>query len=286
MSLGFTFILTAQQTLFQNNMWSITKWCYNSDIGTINPLPAPTAGVGYDGLPATNVSNAMQDANGDLLFFIVDNEIYDKEGYTIGDMNIAIGSSTYLKVDGTSEITIVPDPTNCSQYYIFMAGRNDYSGQASKIPVVAILDMSQPTDYGANLGKMGRILYCQTIQSVLPSSAPDFLISNSGKQGLTFFAASKEKEGKRFVFISSPARIFRFVIDANGFQYDGNIQFRDYSNPSTDFIVNTYDQIPYRGEMELIGIDNDTDVKYRIAVSMPMKYNDINAPNASSFVIV
>ena len=73
----------------QNPIWSLTP--HGADFGpplVVNSLPTPLTGVGYDGLPATNASNAMQDANGDLLFFIVDNMIYDKEGFLIGDLSV------------------------------------------------------------------------------------------------------------------------------------------------------------------------------------------------------
>ena len=71
----------------QNSVWSVPP--YYKDIAQIVPLPTVLPpGLGYTGNPATNASNAMQDANGDLLFFIVDNMIYDKEGFLIGDLSV------------------------------------------------------------------------------------------------------------------------------------------------------------------------------------------------------
>lgn len=97
----------------QNNIWSLppnyVKW-----IGNIpqppQPLPDPASiwggGIptfGYDGSPALYSHNAMQDANGDLLFFIVDNYVYYKDGYTIGKIE---------SLSGGTETMIVPDPGN------------------------------------------------------------------------------------------------------------------------------------------------------------------------------
>ncbi len=60
---------------------------YLFDEFSLTSLPANSNDPNrYHGNPAECVSNAMQDANGDLLFFIVDGMIYDKEGYTIGDL--------------------------------------------------------------------------------------------------------------------------------------------------------------------------------------------------------
>jgi hypothetical protein len=287
MILGFAFIICAQPQ-FQNNIWTLPSQYRNFDNALTLSLPyVSPSEFGYQqGTLAKCASNAMQDANGDLLFFIVDDEIYDKDGYTIGLLsdkyaNSISPSPSTLFVNGTSEITIVPNPVNCSQFYIFMAGRLSYNSASSKIPVVALLDMSQQTDVSLNSGKMGNLLYCHSIQSTLPSSAPNILEMALHGQGVSFFAASKETNFKRFVFVSTPAHIFRFIINANGFQYDGNIQFRDYTDPSTDYIVNNVYQLPYRGEMELIEVNNNDDIKYRIAVSMPMRYNN-SVNNASS----
>lgn len=199
----------------QNSIWSLPPYNYISGFG-IQPLPtvSPPA-LGYDGSTATTVSNAMQDANGDLLFFIVDGEIYDKDGYTIGILDFAINTS--LSIKGTAEVAIAPVPGNCAQYYIFMAGRNSYTNSlSSKLPVVVLLDMSVPSSI--NTDKMGEIIYGSTIKEILPSGAPHIDIDGQGKQGSSYFAVSKENNGRRFIFISNPLNIFRFVMDGTGIQ--------------------------------------------------------------------
>ncbi|PWH85177.1 hypothetical protein [Brumimicrobium oceani] len=251
--LGFSCGLFAQ-TQTQNGVWSLPEYYWESQ-SPIQPLPTQNPNIGYDGLPASNVSNAMQDANGDLLFFIVDDEIYDKEGYTIGIFDAAPNYPPF-EVKGTSEISIVPVPGNCSQFYIFLSGRKNYTGMFSKKPAVALLDMSQVNTLGLNPGKMGNLLYCRDVQSVLPSNVPD-ITTFDDKQGGSYFAASKEYDGKRFVFISASERIYRFIIDINGFQYDGFIPVTFFTGDKT---------LSYRGEMELIEVDNN-DIKYRLDFS-------------------
>lgn len=253
----------AQNT--QNSVWAMPNNFIDFNLTPPQPTPFNTAND-YNGDPATCVSNAMQDENGDLLFFIVDNMIYDKDGFTIGDLNDSYSSSLPLNVKGTAEIAIVPVPGNCSQYYIFMAGRRSYvNSMETKVPVVAKIDMSEPTDPIYSPGKMGSVLYCKTIQDYLPSSAPDILIQGRyGKQGNTYFAASKEHNAKRFVFIGTERGLYRFVVDANSFQYDG---FLEFSLPST------LNGIYFRGEMELVEVNNNSDVKYRLAVAIPADEN-------------
>ena len=86
----------------QNNIWSLPPNYYQFPFGPPQPLPAPGDGYylgsgvpndpndpldGYDGLPAQYSHNAMQDAGGNILFFIVDDVVYDKNGYSFGVLN-------------------------------------------------------------------------------------------------------------------------------------------------------------------------------------------------------
>src|SRR5690554_255664 len=258
--IGFSNNLSAQ-----NEVWILPSNHLN-DQGVIIPLPTVSTNEwGYHGDPATTVSNAMQDANGNLLFFIVDGEVYDKDGYTIGVLNFVINNT--LDIKGTAEVAIAPVPGNCSQYYIFMAGRVNYSQLASKLPVVVILDMSEPSTIASN--RMGELIYGSTIEDILPSSAPDIEIeSGYGKQGSSYFAVSSEQNGKRFVFISNPNGIYRFSLNSNGFQYDAFIPF-NISGGNNDIL--------FRGEMELVELNNGGNVKYRLAVPIYVESVNYNA---------
>src|SRR5690554_2503397 len=152
----------------QNTGWILPP-LYKADMNSPNPpTPLPTVSsneIGYHGDEATTVSNAMHDDNGNLLFFIVDGEVYDKDGYTIGVLNFVINNT--LDIKGTAEVAIAPVPGNCSQYYIFMAGRVNYSQLASKLPVVVILDMSEPSTIASN--RMGELIRSEEHTSELQS---------------------------------------------------------------------------------------------------------------------
>src|SRR5690554_767160 len=116
----------------QNGVWTLPpNYSINNTISlSVYPLPTVSSSqYGYHGDEAKNASNAMQDANGDLLFFIVDGEVYDKEGYLIGDLTTKLQNTSNSpdRVKGTAEIAIIPQPDNCDVYYIVAAGSQDYS---------------------------------------------------------------------------------------------------------------------------------------------------------------
>lgn len=81
----------------QNNLLSIPPKYYKPAFGTVHDLPTQWPGYfvgstyvwGYDGQPAQHNHNAMQDAQGNLLFFMVDNYVYDKKGYYINTISSA-----------------------------------------------------------------------------------------------------------------------------------------------------------------------------------------------------
>ena len=113
MILGMSCGLFAQS---QNGVWSLAPKYHDYFTGNTSSLPNNV-------LPAQNASNAMLDANDELKFFIVDNNIYDDVGGLIGNIKDFYNANnpnpkTCLSVSSTSEIMIIPDPSNCGRYYI------------------------------------------------------------------------------------------------------------------------------------------------------------------------
>jgi hypothetical protein len=236
----------------QNNVMSIAPSYYNNV--TVLGLPnGPNSGFDYSGQAASNVHNAMQDANGNLLFFMVDNYVYDKDGYLIDEV---ADYSSGVQVKGTAEIAFVPDPENCQKYYIIAAGRQNYAvGFSDKLPYLATLDLSQPNIYYPS--RFGILEYTNSgTASSIAAITPNFTGWNQsfGKQGGCFVAASKVRnDNSRLVFISNGNGIFRYRIDANGFNYD---------NYFLQWGPSSFNQMSMRGEMELIELSNGN---YRIA---------------------
>lgn len=120
-----------------------------------NPPPAPPVlptvgtlpvGLDYLGDSPQYMTNSMSDASGNVLFFVVDGKIYDKDGYLIDNFVIP-PIPTGFAVNGFSqEISIVPVPNSCTAYYLIFGIRITESsgGGISYYPVYTKLDMSLP----------------------------------------------------------------------------------------------------------------------------------------------
>lgn len=144
----------------QNSLWTAPELFLNfnedGQIGDFSlPIPPDAVpGDDYTGQTATNAHNAMHDQNGDLMFFIVDDGLYDKNGYGMAKLNLTSGAIPGVK--GYSEICIVPDPANCEQYYIFSSTH----GNEARTPVYTVLDLSLPNaNDPENDDKSGALLY-------------------------------------------------------------------------------------------------------------------------------
>jgi hypothetical protein len=79
------------------------------------PFDLPTPSGGYGGDPPTRVQNIQLDKNNQLLFFVVDDGIYNKLGNYIA----------FLPYEGYEEIAIVPDPGNCARFYLITSGKDE-----------------------------------------------------------------------------------------------------------------------------------------------------------------
>lgn len=247
--LGFTTVLNTLQAQTQNNVWSLAPNYYNNDIGSPYNLPqGPNNGLNYAGEQAESCHNAMQDANGELLFFMVDDKLYDKDGYLIDYV-----AWHNIQVKGTSEIVFIPDPVNCQKYYIIAAGRAVYDPSfTNKTPFIAILDLSLTNVYSSS--RFGALeLFSSGTAAKLP-----YYNQNENKDGFVYIASSNlRNDNSRFVFVSSNLGINRYKIDNTGFNYDN--YFIPYNIAGSE-------SIGYRGEMELVEMSNGN---YRISSIYP-----------------
>ena len=77
--------------------------------GNPQALPTPSGPNVYEGQQARATHNAYHNpVSGDLLFFIIDGIIYDKDGYIIDDL--IANSASGENILGFAETVIVPDP--------------------------------------------------------------------------------------------------------------------------------------------------------------------------------
>jgi len=213
------------------------------------------------------------DANGDILFYIIDNDVLDSDGVSIGNFASVYQSNNYLPymcmgLAQTSEIVIVQDPNSCNKYYVVSSATttracndgpnvNPWPNHAD--PFVAVIDFDLPRPNNPNKnGAISSVEYLQNLNN-MPSQLTWIGTDYSG--GVLLAASKlKEDEGKkyRYVFVSLNKAsnslsdgIVRFKIGDNGMVYDGLIPFENQNATGGS-----------RSEMELIELSNG---RFRIA---------------------
>jgi hypothetical protein len=105
----------------------------------------------YHGETPQFSQNVQFDHNGDLLFFVIDGRVYDREGYMIADDRGTVDCEDCL-FRGISQVAITLVPGSCSQYYLVAA---DFQPTEHALGY-SILDMGQPNRYWPN--RTGRVL--------------------------------------------------------------------------------------------------------------------------------
>ncbi|HEU0226758.1 MAG TPA: hypothetical protein VFQ86_03410, partial [Arachidicoccus soli] len=262
-TLAVLFIISGiSKGIAQNPAWILPHYDYGiNQIPPLQPLPSPGL-PNYDGHAAACASNMQLDASGNILFFVVDDKVYDGEGYAIGDLSDAYNQSLLsYHIKGTAEISIVPVHGNCAQYYIFLAGSDNY-GTSPFHAFVAKIDMSLPTNIVYNPNRFGKVEFCKDLQDYVPISYPS--ISYDVKSSAIFFACSKLRADKtRFVFVSGTKGLYRFKLSAS------NLQFDNYWSYVPKYLNHSAGE-ESRGEMELAELTGQGTTKYRLAVSLKM----------------
>src|SRR5690554_434468 len=233
-----------------------------------------------------SASNIQLDFNGDILFYIVDNDVFDSDGQVIDNLISSYKNSHLphhnicMGLANTSEIVIIPDPSNCNRYYIITSAVTLISCNTPYVnpmpnaaePYVAILDFN--LERPDNPSKFGAISSIERLVDV--SSVPSPYSWYGTDLGGVLFASSKLRndngESFRYLFVScttvSPSYdkgIVRFKIGDNGVVYDGFIPF-EVQNATGGL----------RSEMELFELPNG---RFRIAcpyLSMGTTHNGRN----------
>lgn len=94
----------------------------------------------YTGVAANYSHNVWYDKQGQLLFFIVDGIIYDKDGYKIENIN-------YSSNDINREVAIIPIPGSCRKFYIISGGVTYNSNSTKLFMRFDSLDLDEPNYY-------------------------------------------------------------------------------------------------------------------------------------------
>ncbi|HRO76157.1 MAG TPA: T9SS type A sorting domain-containing protein [Crocinitomicaceae bacterium] len=242
--------------LAQNPAWILAPKNFNIPGGWNTSLPTTPPGDGYQGQATSSVHNMQLDAQGNILFFVADGVVYDKDGYELGRLT-GKGSGMNYTVYGNAEIIIAPDPSNCSRYYIIGQGYQSLSSYANHYPFYSILDMSQFNDfYTSRKGKLIPLVDDYYTAFNIKDISPGYVKLSDKMGGISTATTKLRNNNSRLVFINNGFSLFRYRIDASGFHYENSYAF-PYS--SGNAIGNNQD---VRAEMELIELSNGN---YRIA---------------------
>lgn len=241
----FYYLDNLQAQNIQSRLWSIPPKQIGFPSLSVSNLPG-TGLFPYNGSPATYASNAMHDANGNLLFFVVDGSVWDKNGRWIGDINVtAIGD----RVTGTSEWIIVPVPGNCKQYYLIGGRYTSTNPNVGGVPIpyYIVVDLSLT---GVDPSAIGG--FTTPVAKLLTTFSPNVFLTGSTNMAVTPLRQS----GDRLLFVGDNINIYRFRITGNGIVYD------NYFTPDLPFTLHAPGTIA-RTEMEVIKLINGN---YRLAL--------------------
>jgi len=280
-SIALFLIISAKS---QNPIWTLPGDQYDviSDVLTSLPqspidpgdgMPETDPTEAYQGAQAEHVHTAYSDPSGDLLFFTVDEKVYDKSGWVVGDLQ------TGFTKKGWNERLILPMGNDCNRFAIIYpasaASSESYGSTDDRMRIyMAVYDLNGTNAYneyalgdlegqtGAGAGSSltditdrdcqnesptyPGIYGCGGVGDPVPQAnyRGNYQIATTGLIDNCFF----------YVYIFDGEQIMRYRLDDTGLLWDDYVQVIPQSGS------NGFNQ---RTEMELIQLGNGD---YRIAI--------------------
>jgi len=268
----------------QNPNWTLPGDQFNLPSLNFSPLPQSPIDPGdgmpetdpteaYQGAQAEHVHTAYSDPSGDLLFFTVDEKVYDKSGWVVGDLQ------TGFTKKGWNERLILPMGNDCNRFAIIYpasaASSESYGSTDDRMRIyMAVYDLNGTNAYneyalgdlegqtGAGAGSSltditdrdcqnesptyPGIYGCGGVGDPVPQAnyRGNYQIATTGLIDNCFF----------YVYIFDGEQIMRYRLDDTGLLWDDYVQVIPQSGS------NGFNQ---RTEMELIQLGNGD---YRIAI--------------------
>jgi hypothetical protein len=231
----------------QKKLWSLPDSYikFNSGPGSVTAFP--TTGD-YQGDNTDQAHNAIHDANGDLLFFVMN--VYNINGYynyNVFDKNgDIVGTLTYggNNIFGGSEIAIIPVPGDCDKYFI-ICSINECVGIASCAAKFgyATVDVSVPNSNS---------LCTLTSNIALINST----VSASNHDDCSNFAVTplRAATNDRLLFATQGGMLYKYQITQSG--------FTALSTSQTDILPVSTGNPKVKTELEVITLSNGN---YRLA---------------------
>jgi hypothetical protein len=250
-----------QDEVTQNSLWSLPNLYAefpDEDPPELYSLPIPPNAipdVDYMGQQATNAHNAIHDQNGELLFFVVDDRIFNHEGYGLGQFfGDGFEDLNAWQIKGNAEVCVVPDPGNCSRYYMFTSTR----GSSANTAFYGLLDISVPNTYHPNQELTGNLVNATNSQGPFASLLASLDFWNTGENppyaeltdvDFHFATTPLRADNSRVVFVyaSGLGYLYKIRVDENGISPIG-----------VDILSINYPSHPGRMELEVYSRADDT----------------------------
>lgn len=249
------------------------------------PLPVPNdpmAGdLQYDGTPAVRSQQLIQDQFGNLLGFLVDGSIYDRDGYRIADANPDIsGYDTDDCVDcipqGISQALVVPFPGQCYKFLVLTMVLGEGSGVVQAVRAyMALLDMSRPNAALVDLGLTDRTgalisLYpggdadLDAFQFPTLLDGPNLFVRGLPLDVQTAFKVAGHMDAvdagfdqEKWIFLTDGSSVTRYKLTASALTYEGFQQVPPLTQDE-NFQPDNWPQ----GELEAVRTSSEMRVAY------------------------
>lgn len=198
-------LLTYNWCVAQNKLWSLPDQQMDFGGGTpsFSQLPQPGCTDCYDGHIPEFSHNIMYDAYGDLLFFIIDGDVYDNEGYMIGNGIVNHPSTSFYGLPpGHTEYIVVPVPEECDRWYLIGA---DTRANEPEL-FYCILDLSQSNEIHPN--RFGLIDYSNYNVSI-----PNLHTTFDKCRMLQLSVSEEQPDGTYFLYVGTCNYLDKFIIN-------------------------------------------------------------------------
>ncbi len=179
----------------------------------------------YTGQTPQNAFTNHVDDNGDLDFFIVDNQIYDRLGRLIGVLNHAISPGLGMgPANVDSEIEIISVPGKCKQYYIVYyhyepaTQREGFYYTTLNMGKQNVEDQSVTGDITIPDGNSYKV----NVRQLFVENNTGSSTRRENWKGYSIMT-TQVKNNQRFLFIAGSSNLRRFVVDQSGIHDNNNI---------------------------------------------------------------
>jgi len=264
-----SFVLSNTICQAQNPYWMIAPKYLNFNSSFPNENTLPTSVNGYNGSSARYSQNIQMDADGNILFFIVDDFVYDRNGNIIEgpDGTTLYNLSAFQRVSSiynfntevnmpgsSSETLIIPDKNDCNLFHIISSGHDGFPNNTyvsyGKIKISYVNNQPTPSSclipFTHSENGISYTASMQSLEMIIGSS--NFEAYNMNHQRSPSLAVV-DNGANYTVFYKNLSRIYCLTID------NGQITFNNYISIPTL-------QMPDRYELEAVKLSNGN---YRIA---------------------